>query len=152
MAARVVTACGGSVRGKTIAVLGLTFKPETDDMRDAPSLPIVHRLVEEGAIIRAFDPEGMERRQAAAAGAVVFCADAPEAMQGADALVLITEWNEFRALSPERLKQEMRGRRRGGSAQRVRPGGDAGVRAALLGDRARFGAEPGPLSRQVTAR
>ncbi len=76
MAARVVAACGGSVRGKTVAVLGLTFKPETDDMRDAPSLPIVHRLVEEGAIIRAFDPEGMEPARPMLPDAVVFCADA----------------------------------------------------------------------------
>ncbi len=109
MAARVINACGGSVRGKVIAVLGLTFKPETDDMRDSPSLPIVHRLVEEGAIIHAFDPEGMEPAKPLLPEAVVFCKDGPEAIHGADALVLITEWNEFRALSPERLKQEMRG-------------------------------------------
>ena len=100
MAARVVAACGGSVRGKTIAVLGLTFKPETDDMRDAPSLPIVHRLIEEGASIRAFDPEGMEQARPMLPEDVVFCRDAADAMRGAHALVLITEWNEFRAISP----------------------------------------------------
>ena len=103
MAARVVAACGGSVRGKTIAVLGLTFKPETDDMREASSLPIVHRLVEEGAIIRAFDPEGMEQARPMLPSEVVFCRDANDALDGAHALVLITEWNEFRAISPARL-------------------------------------------------
>ena len=103
MAARVVAACGGSVRGKTIAVLGLTFKPETDDMRDAPSLPIVHRLIEEGATIRAFDPEGMEQARPMLPEQVVFCHDAADALNGANALVMVTEWNEFRALSPERL-------------------------------------------------
>jgi UDPglucose 6-dehydrogenase len=103
MAARVVAACGGSVRGKTIAVLGLTFKPETDDMRDAPSLPIVHRLVEEGATIRAFDPEGMEQARSMLPDTVVYCHDANQALEGANALLVITEWNEFRALSPARL-------------------------------------------------
>ncbi|WP_174247321.1 UDP-glucose/GDP-mannose dehydrogenase family protein [Acidisphaera sp. L21] len=108
MAARVVAACGGSVRGKTIAVLGLTFKPETDDMRDSPSLPVVHRLVEEGAIIRAFDPEGMEAAKPMLPSQVVFCAGAAEALAGADAMVLITEWNEFRALAPDMLATALR--------------------------------------------
>ena len=108
MAARVVAACGGSVRGKTLAVLGLTFKPETDDMRDAPSLPVVHRLVEEGAVIRAFDPEGMEQARPMLPEQVVFCQDAADALDGADALVIITEWNEFRAISPERLAAVLR--------------------------------------------
>ena len=103
MAARVVAACGGSVRGKTLAVLGLTFKPETDDMRDAPSLPIIHRLIEEGAAIRAFDPEGMEQARPMVPESVVFCRDAAQALEGADAMVLVTEWNEFRALSPALL-------------------------------------------------
>ncbi|MEJ1979306.1 MAG: UDP-glucose/GDP-mannose dehydrogenase family protein [Acetobacteraceae bacterium] len=110
MAARVVAACGGNVRGKTIAVLGLTFKPETDDMRDAPSVPIVHRLVEEGATIRTFDPEGMEQARPLLPEGVVYCHDALEAAQGADALVVVTEWNEFRALAPSRLAGIMRGR------------------------------------------
>ena len=103
MAARVVAACGGSVRGKTLAVLGLTFKPETDDMRDAPSLPIIHRLIEEGAVIRAFDPEGMEQARPMLPDGVIFCGDALHALEGADAMVLVTEWNEFRALAPARL-------------------------------------------------
>jgi UDPglucose 6-dehydrogenase len=110
MAARVVAACGGSVRGKTIAVLGLTFKPETDDMRDAPSIPIVSRLIEEGATIRAFDPEGAVAARPLLPESVNYCQDALEAVQGADAMVLITEWNEFRSISPERLVRAMRGR------------------------------------------
>ncbi len=107
MAARVVAACGGSVRGKTLAVLGLTFKPETDDMRDAPSLPIISRLVEQGASIRAFDPEGMAAARPLLPEGVVYCRDANQAIEGANALVLITEWNEFRAISPERLAEAL---------------------------------------------
>src|SRR5487761_2073705 len=98
MAMRVIAACGGSVRGKTIGVLGLTFKPETDDMRDAPSLPIVSRLVEDGVTIRAFDPEGMEQARTVLPGGVTYCRDALDAARGSDALVVITEWNEFRAI------------------------------------------------------
>ena len=103
MAARVIAACGGSVRGKTLAVLGLTFKPETDDMRDAPSLPIVSRLVEEGATIQAFDPEGMAAARPLLPAAVRYCHDANQAIAGANALVLVTEWNEFRTIPPARL-------------------------------------------------
>jgi len=110
MAARIMQACGGSVHGKTIAVLGLTFKPETDDMRDAPSVPIVNRLAEEGAAIRAFDPVGMAHARALLPDSVVYCTDAYDAVAGADVLVLVTEWNEFRALSPTRLREAMRGR------------------------------------------
>jgi len=110
MAARIIAACGGSVRGRSIAVLGLTFKPQTDDMRDSPSLPIVHRLAEDGARIRAFDPEGMQAARPMLPEAVTYCRDALDAATGADALVLVTEWNEFRALSPEKLAEIMRGR------------------------------------------
>jgi UDPglucose 6-dehydrogenase len=110
MAKRVISACGGSVRGKTVAVLGLTFKPETDDMRDAPSLSIVARLAGDGAKIRAFDPEGMRQAKPVLPECVTYCRDAFDAAKGADALVLITEWNEFRALSPIRLRDSMRGR------------------------------------------
>jgi len=109
MAMRVIAACGGSVRGKTIAVLGLTFKPETDDMREAPSLSIVSRLVGDGATVRAFDPEGMQQAHPLLPEQVTYCRDALDAATGADALVLITEWNEFRALAPERLRAAMRG-------------------------------------------
>ena len=109
MAVRIVQACGGSVHGKTVAVLGLTFKPETDDMRDAPSLPIIHRLAEGGAVVRTFDPVGMEHARAMLPSGVVFCADAYDAAMGADVLVIVTEWNDFRALAPARLKQLMQG-------------------------------------------
>ena len=110
MAARIVAACGGSVHGKTLAVLGLTFKPETDDMRDAPSVAIISRLVEEGAAIRAFDPVAMEHARPLLPGCVAYCEDAYDAMQGADAIIVVTEWNEFRALSPARVRDTMRGR------------------------------------------
>jgi UDPglucose 6-dehydrogenase len=110
MAARIVAAAGGSVRGRTIAVLGLTFKPETDDMRDAPSVPIVGRLVEDGATVRAFDPEGMEQARPLLPECVVYCRDALDAADGADILVVVTEWNEFRAIEPQRLREAMRGK------------------------------------------
>jgi UDPglucose 6-dehydrogenase len=109
MAARVLAACGGSVRGRTIAVLGLTFKPETDDLREAPALPLVSRLAGEGAVVRAFDPAGMPAARPLLPASVVWCAGALEAATGADALVVVTEWNEFRALSPAALKSAMRG-------------------------------------------
>ncbi len=109
MAERVIAACGGSVAGRTVAVLGLTFKPETDDMRDAASLVIVPRLAEAGAAIRVYDPAGMEHARPLLPGAVHYATGALDAAAGADALVLLTEWNEFRALSPERLRSAMRG-------------------------------------------
>ncbi|MCB5944183.1 UDP-glucose/GDP-mannose dehydrogenase family protein [Acidocella sp. KAb 2-4] len=109
MAARVVAACGGDVRGKTIAVLGLAFKPETDDMREAPSLPLVRGLVSRGARVQAFDPEAMNTAKALLPEEVALTPDAATALTGADALVLVTEWNEFRALAPARLKELMRG-------------------------------------------
>jgi UDPglucose 6-dehydrogenase len=110
MAARVIAACRGSVRGKTIAVLGLTFKPETDDLREAPSLPILARLAQDGAILRVFDPKGMDEARAMLPPCVSYCRDALDAAKEADALVLVTEWNEFRALSPAQLAGAMRGR------------------------------------------
>jgi len=109
MAERVIAACGGTVAGKTIAVLGLTFKPETDDMREAPSLVMVPRLIEAGAAVRAFDPAGMAHAQSLLPAAVQYATNALDAVTGADALVLLTEWNEFRALAPDRLKAAMRG-------------------------------------------
>ncbi len=110
MAARVIAACGGSVAGKRIAILGLAFKPETDDLREAPSIPLVRGLVAEGAVVVAFDPVAMEGAKALVPEGVVFAADAPAALAGADAMVLVTEWNEFRSLAPVRLGQMMRGR------------------------------------------
>jgi UDPglucose 6-dehydrogenase len=109
MAARVVAACGGDVTGKTIAVLGLAFKPETDDMREAPSLPLVRGLISRGARVQAFDPEAMTQARPLLPESVVLAADTVEALTGADALVLVTEWNEFRALAPAKLKELMRG-------------------------------------------
>jgi UDPglucose 6-dehydrogenase len=108
MAERIVTACGGSVAGKTVAVLGLTFKPNTDDMRDSPSLAILPLLAEAGATIRAFDPEGMDEARKLMSE-LHYCADAYAAIEGADVLVLVTEWNEFRALDLDRVKALLRG-------------------------------------------
>jgi UDPglucose 6-dehydrogenase len=105
MAKRIEKICGG-VEGKTIAALGLTFKPNTDDMRDSPSLDILPALVEGGAKVRAFDPEGIEEAKKLMPE-LDYCADAYATMQGADALVLITEWNEFRGLDLTRVKQLM---------------------------------------------
>lgn len=103
IAGKVVAACGGSVAGKTIAVLGLTFKPDTDDMRDSPSLVIVPELQKAGANIQAFDPQGM-KEAAHLFDDVVFCEGPYETMQGADVLVIVTEWNAFRALDFTRVK------------------------------------------------
>jgi len=103
MATKIIDACGGSVEGKTIAMLGLTFKPNTDDMRDAPSLDIVPALEAAGAKVRAFDPEGM-KEAAKLLPNVTYCQNAYETMENADALVLTTEWNEFRALDLDRVK------------------------------------------------
>ncbi len=104
MAARVIAACGGSVKGKTIAALGLTFKPNTDDMRDSPSLELIPALQAAGATIRAFDPEGMEEAKKLLPG-LTYCNDAYGALEGADCAVLVTEWNEFRALDFGRAKK-----------------------------------------------
>ena len=92
------------------AILGLTFKPETDDMRDSPAIPIVSRLAEDGADVRVYDPEGMDAARPLLPKSLAYCRDALDAAHGADALVLLTEWNEFRALSPVRLAATMRGR------------------------------------------
>jgi len=106
MAAKVIKACGGSVAGKRIAVLGLTYKPRTDDMRDAPSLVIVPDLQQKGATIRAFDPEGA--REAGKLLNVNLCKDAYDACDGADGVVILTEWNEFRALDFARVKAALK--------------------------------------------
>lgn len=106
MGRKVIAACGGSVRGKTIGILGLTFKPNTDDMREAPSLAIVQTLLDAGATIRAYDPEGMEMAKVMMPG--LDCAkDAYDLAKGADCLVLVTEWNEFRSLDLERIRSLM---------------------------------------------
>ncbi len=108
MTGRIERAAGGNLRDKTIAVLGVTFKPNTDDMRDAPSLVIVPMLVERGAKVRVADPEGRKQAERLLPD-VVWCANALEAAEGADVLVVLTEWNEFRALDLKTLRQRMAG-------------------------------------------
>ena len=103
MARKVIQACGGSVRDKTIAILGLTFKPNTDDMREAPSIAIITALEDAGATVRAFDPEGMEQASHAIPG-LTLADSAYACVEGADAMVIVTEWNEFRALDMRRIK------------------------------------------------
>ena len=104
MGRKVIQAMGGSVHGKTVAILGLTFKPNTDDMRDSPALTIIQALQDSGAKIRAYDPEGMEQA-AALLSDVTFCDGAYGALEGADAAVIVTEWDAFRALDFVRMKE-----------------------------------------------
>ena len=106
MARKVASALGGNLRGKTVAVLGLTFKPNTDDMREAPSIPLITALQDQGAKVRAFDPVGMEQAKLVLDG-VAYCASAYECAQGAHALVIVTEWEQFRALDFAALKKAM---------------------------------------------
>ena len=106
MARKVVTALGGSVRGKTVAVLGLTFKPNTDDTRDSPAIPLITALHDLGATVRGYDPAGMEQAKPQLP-AVHFCNSAYSAAEGADAIVIATEWEQFRALDLARLKSVM---------------------------------------------
>jgi UDPglucose 6-dehydrogenase len=105
MAEKIIDACEGDIAGKTVAILGLTFKPNTDDMRDSPSLDIVPELLRRGAKVRAFDPQGMKEAKKFFNGhAIEWCNDAYTTMNNADVLVIITEWNEFRALDLKRVK------------------------------------------------
>jgi UDPglucose 6-dehydrogenase len=107
MAGKVIEACGGDVNRKTIGILGLTFKPNTDDMRDSPSLDIVPALLAAGAKIRAYDPEGMEEAKKELTG--IEMASGPyEVAENADAIVILTEWDQFRALDFERIATHMR--------------------------------------------
>jgi UDPglucose 6-dehydrogenase len=106
MARKVSVALGGELRGKTVAVLGLTFKPNTDDMREAPSIPLITALQDMGAKVRAYDPTGMEQAKPLLEN-VVFCDDAYSCAEGASALVIVTEWEQFRALDFARLKTVM---------------------------------------------
>jgi UDPglucose 6-dehydrogenase len=107
MVEKTVEALDGEPRGKTVAVLGLAFKPETDDMRDSPTIPLINGLQKRGAKIRAYDPQAMENAKKIFDG-VTYCDDAYETADGADALVIATEWNEFRALKLERVKKLLR--------------------------------------------
>ena len=106
MAQRIVSACGGSVRGKTIALLGLAFKPNTDDMREAPALAIVDALEGAGARVQAFDPRAMAQARPLLPN-VAFCEDVYSCAKGAAALVIVTEWDAFRALDLDRIKSEL---------------------------------------------
>ena len=106
MARKVVAALDGSVRGKTVAVLGLTFKPNTDDTRDSPAIPLITALHDLGATVRGYDPAGMEQAKPLLP-AVNYCDSAYAAAEGADAVVIATEWEQFRALDLARLKRVM---------------------------------------------
>ncbi|WP_208249831.1 UDP-glucose/GDP-mannose dehydrogenase family protein [Rhizobium sp. T1470] len=103
MGRKVIAACDGTVRGKKIAILGLTFKPNTDDMRDAPSITIIQALLDGGANVQAYDPEGMEMAKEVI-GPITYGNDPYEIAEGADAIVIVTEWDEFRALDLKRMK------------------------------------------------
>ncbi len=109
MVDRVERALGGALKGKRVAVLGLAFKPNTDDMRDAPSIPLINALVERGADVSAFDPVAREQAEKMFSG-IQFAGDAYEAAAGADALVIVTEWDEFRALDLEKIAESLRGK------------------------------------------
>ena len=108
MAGRIERALGGPLAGKTVAVLGLAFKPDTDDVREAPSLTLIPMLQEQGAKVRGYDPHARENAEALLPG-VVWCTSALEAAKQADVTVVVTEWNELRALDLDRLKASMRG-------------------------------------------
>ncbi len=108
MTGRIEDALGGALRGKTIGILGVTFKPNTDDMRDAPSLVILPMLLDRGAIVKAFDPQGQKHAESLLPG-VKWCASALETADGADVLVVLTEWNEFRALDLKDVRRRMKG-------------------------------------------
>jgi UDPglucose 6-dehydrogenase len=103
MGRKIITAMGGEVRGKTVAVLGLTFKPNTDDMRDSPAISIIQILQDQGAIVRAYDPEGTEQARNVLEN-VIYCDGPYQAIDGADALAIVTEWDAFRALDLDRVK------------------------------------------------
>jgi UDPglucose 6-dehydrogenase len=107
MVDKIAGAVGGDLQGKTIAILGLAFKPETDDMRDSPTIPIINGLQERGASVRAYDPQAMDNSKTIFKD-ITYCADAYSTAEGADALVLATEWNEFRALNFDRIKKALR--------------------------------------------
>jgi UDPglucose 6-dehydrogenase len=106
MARKVASVFGGTLRGKTISVLGLTFKPNTDDMRESPSIPLITALQDLGAKIRAYDPEGMEQSKTELSE-ICYCDGPYSCADGADALVIVTEWEQFRALDLDRLKRAM---------------------------------------------
>ncbi|MFN3518483.1 MAG: UDP-glucose dehydrogenase family protein [Sphingomonas sp.] len=107
MGRKVLAQLGEEPRGKTAAILGLTFKPNTDDMRDAPSIAIVQSLVDAGVTVKAYDPEGMEAARSVMPASLTYCSGPYEAAEGADVVVIVTEWDAFRALDFQRLKSTM---------------------------------------------
>jgi UDPglucose 6-dehydrogenase len=107
MGRKVISALEGDVRGKKIAVLGLTFKPNTDDMRDSPAIAVIQTLQDGGATVAAYDPEGMENAKKLIAG-IDYVAGPYDAIADADAIVIVTEWNQFRALDLPRAKGMMK--------------------------------------------
>jgi len=109
MSDRIIDAAGGKIEGKKVAILGLAFKPETDDMRDSPALDIIPRLMAAGAGISAYDPAAMEQARPLLPEGVSYCTSAAEAVSSADVTVIVTEWNEFRAMSPADMAGAMRG-------------------------------------------
>jgi UDPglucose 6-dehydrogenase len=106
MARKVSSAFAGALRGKTVAVLGLTFKPNTDDMREAPSIPLITALKDMGAKVRAYDPVGMEQAKQVLSD-VTYCQGPYDCVEEADAAVIVTEWEQFRALDLERVRDLM---------------------------------------------
>jgi UDPglucose 6-dehydrogenase len=98
----------GGLRGKTVGILGLSFKPNTDDMRDAPSVEIINLLQYEGARIQAYDPVAMDNAKRVLGDTIIYCEDPYDVAEGADALLLVAEWNEFKQLDLERVKARMR--------------------------------------------
>ena len=108
MAERIIYACGGNVSGKTICILGITFKPNTDDMRNSPSIDIIPILINKGAHIKVYDPKGKKEGEKIFPD-IEWCNSSIEAISSADALVILTEWNEFSSLTPEVFKENMRG-------------------------------------------
>ncbi len=109
MIRKIRAALGGSEADKTLAILGLTFKPETDDMREAPALAILPALMEKGALIRVHDPQGMDEAKSLLPNSITYCDDCYDAAKGADAIILMTEWNAYRGLDLERILEMMKG-------------------------------------------
>ena len=97
-----------NIKGKKIAVWGLSFKPNTDDIREAPSIDVINGLIAKGAIIRAFDPVAMEKAKEVFGNTIMYCNDAKEAVMGSDALVIYTDWNQFKKIKPEEIKKLMK--------------------------------------------
>ena len=130
MARKVSSAVGGSLRGKTVAVLGLTFKPDTDDMREAPSIPLVTGLLDMGAKVRAHDPVGMEAARRELPD-IEYCDDPYLCARGADALVVVTEWAQYRGARSRTSQERTRPSRRGRPAQCLSARGHGGARLYL---------------------